>query len=88
MLILLNNIGILAGYPASLGWEGRGREGREGGWEGGGEGGRKEGREGVGGREGGGGSSEARVPSLSPAPPHCLFLKLYNVFNDNVQSIR
>ena len=34
--------------------------------------------------------SEARVPSLTPALPHCLlyFLKLYNVFNDNVQSIR
>ena len=33
---------------------------------------------------------EARVSSLPPALPHCLlhFLKLYNVFNDNVQSIR
>ena len=32
----------------------------------------------------------ARVPSLPPALPHCLtdFLKLSNVFNDNVQSIR
>ena len=30
----------------------------------------------------------ARVPSLSPALPHCLwyFLKLYNVLNDNVYS--
>ena len=33
---------------------------------------------------------EARVPSLPRALPHFLlyFLKLYNVFNDNVQSIR
>ena len=58
------------------------REGREGGE---GEGGRGRGREA---REGGRGPSEARVPSLPPALPHCLlyFLKLYYVFN--VQSIR
>ena len=57
---------------------------REGGREGGGE------REGGEGGEGGRGQSEARVPSLPPALPHCLlyFLKRYNVFNDNVQSIR
>ena len=53
----------------------------------GGEGGREGGKEG---REGERGPIEARVPSLSPALPHCLlyFLKLHNVFNDNVQSIR
>ena len=35
---------------------------------------------GRGGREGGRGPSEARVPSLPPALPHCLlyFFKLYN----------
>ena len=61
------------------------------GWEGGREGGRGEcgrgGREeGDGGRKGG---ARAKL-GFSPALPHCLlyFLKLYNVFYDNVQSIR
>ena len=55
-----------------------------------GTGGEGTGGEGRGGRERGRGPSEARVPSLHPALPHCLlyFLKLYNVFNDNVESIR
>ena len=56
----------------------------------GGEGGRAGRRGGREGGRGGRGPSEARVPSLPPTLPHCLlyFLKLYNVFNDNVQSIR
>ena len=53
-----------------------------------GKGGREGGRGGRGGSEGG---RELRSgPSFPPALPHCLLylLKLYNVFNDNVQSIR
>ena len=63
---------------------GRGRVGARGGREG------REGGEGGEGGRGGRGPSEARVPSLPPALPHCLlyFLKLYNVFNNNVKSIR
>ena len=64
----------------------------EGGWEarGGRKGGEGEGREGEGGMEGGReGGARAKL-GFPPALPHCLlyFLKLYNVFNDNVQSIR
>ena len=74
-----------------------GREAREGGRE------RREGERGREGwergrgRDGGQGGARAKLgfpPSLPPSPhpshPHCLlyFLKLYNVFNDNVQSIR
>ena len=68
-----------------------GCDGGMGGRKGGREGGVWEGREGGGGwREEGRGPSEARVFSFPPALPHCLlyFLKLYNVFYDNVQSIR
>ena len=51
--------------------------------------GRGGGGQGSDGGRGGRGPSKARVPSLPPALPHCLlyFLKLYNIFNDNVQSI-
>ena len=72
----------LPGFARSLGreggragGEGRGGEGRGGEGRGGEGGGREEGR---GGRRDG------------PVLPHCLlyFLKLCNVFNDNVQSIR
>ena len=77
----------LAGYPASLGKKG-GREGRGG--RVGGEGGKgREGREGWRGRKGWRGGREGPERS-SGSLPHCLlyFLKLYNVGNDNVQSIR
>ena len=92
---------ILAGYPASLGreggWEakegeggseGRGARGGRGGRNGRGGGGEWAAREG--GREGGRERPERSSGSLPPALPHCLlyFLKLYNVFKDNVQSIR
>ena len=68
----------------------QGREGEEGWGRAGGREGGVGGREGTeGGREGGRGPSEAKL-GFPPALPHCLlyFLKLYNVFNDNVQSIR
>ena len=77
-----HNYIILACYPASLGR--KGGEVREGGA--GGRGGREARDGGEGGREG----PEQISGSLPPALPHCLlyFIKLYNVLNDNVQSIR
>ena len=72
------------------GSEGARERGSEGARERGSEGARERGSEGARERGSEGGARAKLGFPLPPALPHCLlyFLKLYNVFNDNVQSIR